>query len=191
MIKENNNKIQLEVVGLSHNSNMGNTFGLVLQELNGKKRIPIIIGEPEAQSIVIVLEKIILQRPMIHDLFVKLCVDYNLELSEILIYKLDEGVFYSKLILEDYKGDIKEIDSRTSDAISLALRFECPIYIYEPIMEKASIEITEDENNIIPVDKNNIVNNIKELKKNLEDAVKTENYEKAAEIRDLIEKRKN
>ena len=189
MIEEkNNNKIQLKVIGLSQNPNMGNTFGLILQELNGSKRIPIIIGEPEAQSIVIVLEKMIPQRPMIHDLFVKLCVDYNLELTEVIIYKLDQGIFYSKLILEDYKGDIKEIDSRTSDAISLALRFECPIYIDESIMKVASIEITDNlEDNIIPVNESNI----KDLKKNLEDAVKTENYEMAAKIRDLIEKRKN
>lgn len=189
---ENNNKIQLEVIGLSHSPNMGNTFALVLQELNGDRRIPIVVGEPEAQSVVVVLEKIISQRPMTHDLFVMMCVVYNIELSEVIIYKLDEGIFYSKLVLEDYKGDLKEIDSRTSDAISLALRFECPINIYESIMERASIEITENTT-IKPVDndKNIIDGNVKKLEKTLEEAVRLENYEKAAKIRDLLGKRKN
>lgn len=185
-------KIKLEVIGLSYNPAMGNTYALVLEDLNENKRIPIIIGEPEAQSIIMVLEEIMPQRPMTHDLFVNLCVEHSIKLIEVIIYKMEDGVYFSKLVLEDYKGGIKEIDSRTSDAIALALRFGCPIYIYETIMEKCAINVTENDN-IKPINKNelNPDNNINGLKKELEDAVKSENYERAAEIRDIIEKRKN
>ena len=191
------NKIQLEVVGLSHNPDMGNSFALVLGIINENKRLPIIIGEKEAQSIIIILEGIIPQRPMTHDLFVKLCIEHNIEIFEVVIYSVENGTFYSKIVCEDYKGDIKEIDSRTSDAISLALRFECPIYAYEWVVEQSSVEVNSSNNSDIeskPINNKREITkyDIKLLEKDLEDAVKTENFEKAANLRDVIsEKRKN
>lgn len=191
-MREKDNKVQLEVVGVSHTPNMGNAFALILQELEGNRRLPIVIGEPETQSIIMILEKIPPQRPMTHDLFVVLCVEHNIEISEILIYKMENGTFYSKLICKDYKGNIKEIDSRTSDAISLALRFECSIYIYESIIEKCGIDLNST-NTVKHVKSGDLTKyNINQLEKTLNDAVKKEDFEKAATIRDLIsKKRKN
>ena len=186
----NNSKIQLEVLGLSYNQNMGNSYTLILQESKGNRKIPIVIGEPETQSIVMVLEGIMTQRPMTHDLFIKLCLEHNIEMDEILIYKLEEGVFYSKLICKDIMNNVKEIDSRTSDAIALALRFECPIYINEDIMDISSIDIGDDNKKIEISDLPEY--NKKELEKKLEEAIRIEDYESASTIRDIInKKRKN
>ena len=186
----NNSKIQLEVLGLSYNQNMGNSYTLILQESKGNRKIPIVIGESETQSIIMVLEGVMTQRPMTHDLFVKLCLEHNIEMDEILIYKLEEGVFYSKLICKDIMNNVKEIDSRTSDAIALALRFECPIYINEDIMDISSIDIGDDNKKIEISDLPEY--NKKELEKKLEEAIRIEDYESASTIRDIInKKRKN
>lgn len=188
-----NNKVQLEVAGLSYPSNIGNTFALILSEIDGNRRLPILIGERESQSIIMVLEGVITKRPMTHDLFVKLCIEYDIEISEVIIYDVEGGTFFAKLVCEDNEGDIKEIDSRTSDAISLALRFECPIYGYESVMEKSSIEANAPNIKSEPINKKREITkyDIKMLEKDLEDAIKIENFEKAANIRDIIsEKRK-
>ena len=194
-MNKKNDRIQLNVIGLSHVSNNRNVFALILEEVNVNRRLRIIIGELETQSIVIFLEGILPKRPLTHDLLVKLCMEHNIEIVEVEIYKMEEGTFYSKILCEDYKGDIKEIDSRTSDAISLALRFECPIYVDSSIMEKSGVEINYNKNDaikpIINVEKLTKCD-IKQLEKNLEDAVKKEDFEKAVTIRDIIfEKRRN
>ena len=123
-------KIKLNVLGLSYSQANSGAYALVLAEENGERRIPIIIGSVEAQSIAIQLEGLTPPRPLTHDLFVSLADAFSLKVEEIFIYKLQEGVFYSELVCNDGKNRIR-IDSRTSDAVSLALRFHCPIFYIE------------------------------------------------------------
>src|SRR6185369_8505884 len=136
-------KIKLDIVGLSYSQTQSGAYALVLGEAKGKRRLPIIIGGFEAQAIAIELEKMTPSRPLTHDLFKAFCETYDITVSEILIYNLVEGIFYAKLICNDGTKDV-EIDARTSDAIALAVRFNCPIYTYEFILSSAGI-ILEDE----------------------------------------------
>ena len=138
-------KIRLDVVGITKSQTQSGAFAVILEDTIGKRRLPILIGYSEAQSIAIALENIKPPRPLTHDLFKSFCDSFNVKILEVIISKLSEGVFYSKLICFD---DIRqvEIDSRTSDAIALALRFDCRIFAYKPVMEAAhNIEGEEDE----------------------------------------------
>jgi bifunctional DNase/RNase len=195
-MKKKQKKVQLEVIGLSHSRRINDSFALILEEKGGTKRLPILIGGPEAQSIVMVLEGIVSKRPMTHDLFIVLCVEYSIDLLEVVIYRIEDGTFFSKIVCKNNKGDVSEIDSRTSDAISLALRFDCPIYIYKSVLNKASIDIADFGNpeKILPsLDDSGPISEIpiKDLEKTLAEAVKIEDYEAAVELRDEIERRKN
>ncbi len=193
-------KIKLSVLGISYSQTQSGAYALVLAEEDGERRLPIIIGGFEAQAIVIKLENLNPPRPLTHDLFKSFADLVNIGLKEVFIHKLDEGVFYSQLLCEN-SGEELIIDSRTSDAVALALRFECPIYIDEAIMDKAGIVIegSEFEGNIMTdpesseseerprsnYDKIPMI----ELQKQLDEAIKKEDYERAAAIRDEIEKR--
>lgn len=192
-------RIKLKVLGISYSQTQSGAYALVLIEEDGERRIPIIIGGFEAQSIVIKLENLDPPRPLTHDLFKSFADSFDIRVSEVFIYKLEEGVFFSKLICSN---GIKEfsIDSRTSDAVALSLRFNCPIFITEEILEKAGISVsqsTADEN--VEHEEESVFEpevtkyssySDEELFKMIDEAVKTEDYERAAAIRDEIEKRK-
>lgn len=203
-----NNKIRLNVLGISYSQTQTGAYALVLAEEGGKRRIPIIVGGFEAQAIAIQLEGLKPPRPLTHDLFVNFARTFNIDLLEVTIYKLEEGVFFSKLTCDDGKRII-EVDARTSDAIALALRFKCPIYTTEEIMQKAGIVIDfekeeDDELEEEYAESNDFETNRKgsdfkselerysldELQIMLEDAIRDENYEKASIIRDEIKRRK-
>lgn len=191
-------KIKLNVLGLSVSQTQSGAYALVLAEENGDRRIPIIIGPVEAQSIAIQLEGLHPPRPLTHDLFKNLAKAFQIELVEVVIYKLEEGIFYSELICEQ-SGMRIAIDSRTSDAVALALRFRCPIYTTDEILKKAGIVIevaddlneTEEDDLPFTMGKGKYeIYSIEELEEMLADAVKHERYELASEIRDELSKRK-
>ena len=168
----------------------------MLGELEGNRRLPIVIGGYEAQAIAVVLERMTPNRPLTHDLFKNALSSFGIEVKEIVINDLLDGIFYSQLICEK-EGEIIKIDSRTSDALALAVRFSCPVYTYEFIMEAAGVVLEEAEEDI----KKQIIKKEKpqkayssysteELQKLLEKVLEEENYEKAAHIRDELNKRK-
>jgi uncharacterized protein len=191
-------RIKLKVMGISYSQTQSGAYALILIEENGERRIPIIIGGFEAQAIVIKLENLDPPRPLTHDLFKKFADEFNISVTEVMISKLEEGVFFSKLVCNN---GVKEfsIDSRTSDAVALALRFGCPIFISEDILEKAGITINQTDSDLSPANEpdnffepeNNKYSSYsdEELYKMIDEAVKTEDYERAATVRDEIEKR--
>ncbi|HAH25355.1 MAG TPA: hypothetical protein DCL77_16635 [Prolixibacteraceae bacterium] len=194
-------KIKLNILGLSVSQSQSGAYALVLAEETGERRIPIIIGPIEAQSIAIQLEGLKPPRPLTHDLFKNMASAFDIYISEIIIYKLEEGIFYSELVcMKDGKQII--IDSRTSDAVALALRFGCPIYTTEDILERAGIVIefeTErpQEEWHQPVSEETNKGKYEygkytsaELSDMLTNAVKDEDYEKASAIRDEINRRR-
>jgi bifunctional DNase/RNase len=198
-------KVKLDIVGLSYSQTQSGAYALVLGEVNGRRRLPIIIGAFEAQAIAIEIEKMTPTRPLTHDLFKSFAQVYNIEITEIIIYNLVDGVFFAKLICTDGKTT-QEIDARTSDAIALAVRFNAAIYTYEFILSSAGIVIegndfvflenietpkehsTEDLTTSIPVSGYQGLS-LEELQQKLEQALAEEAYEKAARLRDEIAKR--
>src|ERR1700743_3506087 len=136
----NMKKIKLDIVGLSYSQTQSGAYALVLGEVNGRRRLPIIIGSFEAQAIAIEIEKMTPSRPLTHDLFKSFAQAYHITVQEIVIYNLVDGIFYAKLMCFDGKRTV-EIDARTSDAIAIAVRFDCPIYTYEFILSSAGIVI--------------------------------------------------
>ncbi len=191
-------KIKLNILGLSYSQTQSGAYALVLAEEEGERRIPIIIGGVEAQSIAIKLEGLEPPRPLTHDLFLNFSRAFDIEIIEVIIYKLEEGIFYSELVcIKD--GQELRIDSRTSDAVALSLRFNCPIYTYESIIESAGIvldvnaeqeaEITNEKSDNSDEETKYSNLSIEELNKMLNNAINKEDYEKASEIRDEIQKR--
>lgn len=200
----NMKKIKLDIVGLSYSQTQSGAYALVLGEISGRRRLPIIIGSFEAQAIAIEIEKMTPSRPLTHDLFKSFADAYHINVQEIIIYNLVDGIFYSKLVCNDGKKVI-EIDARTSDAIAVAVRFDCPIYTYEFILSTAGIVIEGNdfvylENiNETPEEKTVTAStsptgftslSTEELKTKLQEALFEEAYEKAAKIRDELNKRK-
>ena len=191
-------RIKLNVLGISYSQTQSGAYALVLSEEDGERRLPIIIGGFEAQSIVIKLENLNPPRPLTHDLFKSFADLLAVSMKEVFIHKLEEGVFYSQLVCKREDQELL-IDSRTSDAIALALRFECPIYIAEEIMDKAGIIIKGDEAEEIlkagsggsdTADDDSLSEySLSELNNLLQEAVESEDYEKAAAIRDELDKR--
>ena len=197
--------IRLNIKGISYSQTQSGAYALILSEENGKRKLPIVIGAFEAQSIAIALEKDIRPpRPLTHDLFKKFSDRFNIIVKQVIIHKLVDGVFYSSLICENNNKE-EIIDARTSDAIALALRFSAPIFTYKNILEKAGVKLNIDLenqksedliNDEVPNDKSedfskNTFNKLSlpELKNLLKKAVDDENYEVAAKIRDEISKR--
>lgn len=198
------NLVQLLINGISYSQTQNGAYALILSEIEGERKLPIVIGTNEAQSIAIAIEKEIKPpRPLTHDLFKNFCVRFDIKIKQVIIHKLVDGVFYSSVICE--RDGIEEIiDSRSSDAIALAIRFEAPIYTYENILEKAGvvlkIEKEIDEKSLLKElfsdekDETTTIDDLKEKsKKELEEllkiAVQNENYESAAKIRDEISNR--
>ncbi len=193
-------KIRLDIIGMSYSQSQSGAYALILGERDGKRRLPIIIGGFEAQAIAIELEKIRTPRPLTHDLFKSFAEAFNIRLTEVIINKFSEGVFYAVLICNDGEREI-EIDSRTSDAIALSLRFNCPVFTYESIMVSAGIIMEEEtESSKSSREENELVQRTEdieyseystaELKEMLQSAVENEEYEKASRIRDELKKRK-
>jgi len=192
-------KIQLEIIGMSYSQSQSGAYALILGEAGGKRRLPIIIGGFEAQSIAIELEKIKTPRPLTHDLFKSFAEAFNITITEVIINKFSEGVFYAILVCNDGTNEM-EIDSRTSDAIALALRFQCPVYTFENIIASAGIMIDEEtEKSAAASEPVSIAKgeettfsqySASELKQMLQSAVENEEYEKASKIRDELNKRK-
>jgi bifunctional DNase/RNase len=198
----NMKKIELDIVGLSYSQTQSGAYALVLGEINGRRRLPIIIGSFEAQAIAIEIEKMTPSRPLTHDLFKSFAEAYHISIQEIIIYNLVDGIFYSKLICTDGKKSL-EIDARTSDAIALAVRFDCPISTYEFILSSAGIviegnefvyleNISENPEEVTPVNPAGSFSSLStdELKTKLQEALAEESYEKAAKIRDELNRRK-
>ena len=190
-------KIKLSILGISYNQTKTGAYALILNEEGGNRRIPIIIGGAETQAIAIHLEGLKPPRPLTHDLFVSFSEAYNIELKEVLICKVKEGVFYSEILFDDGKNRVR-IDARTSDAVALAIRFNTPIYIDKKVMDIASLEIelNEDDYDINEEGSFDIEKEIrslteKELKIALSESIADENYELAKVITDEIERRKS
>lgn len=203
-------KIKLEIIGLSFSQTQSGAYALVLGEDAGKRRLPIIIGGFEAQAIAVELENMTPSRPLTHDLFKNFAVEFSVTINEVIIYNLKEGIFYSKLICTD-GSEVKEIDARTSDAIAMAVRFNCPIYTYEFILASAGVVLDEageeeapaaakslpkkagsSEKKSAPAGTENEYSSLStdELKESLMRAIDEEAYEKASKIRDELNKRK-
>ena len=190
--------IQLRVNRISYSQNQSGAYAMILDEVDGKRKLPIVIGEFEAQSIAVALDKDIKpHRPFTHDLFKNFAFRFDIAIKRVIITKLVDGVFYSSLICE--RDKIEEIiDSRTSDAISLALRFKAPIFTHESILEKAGVVFNKDDvpSKGLLVDELSAEENYKdlsteELERAIKKAVKKEDYEMAARLRDEISKREN
>ncbi len=205
-------KIKLRVQGLTNSQVQSGAYALILAEEDGKRRIPVIVGTPEAQSIAIALEYITPPRPLTHDLFVSFATAFDIKLKEVYIYKFEEGIFYSELLFTDGKREIP-VDSRTSDAIAIALRAKCDIYVSESIMIEAGVvldedvednadeDYDEDDDDLMAMDPDEIKDGEalkrwlgliedEELNKRLEEAVQEENYEHAKMYQDEIRRRK-
>ena len=195
-------KIKLDIVGLSYSQTQSGAYALVLGEVSGRRRLPIIIGGFEAQAIAIEIEKMTPSRPLTHDLFKSFAQAYHVNIQEVIIYNLVDGIFYAKLMCNDGKKTV-EIDARTSDAIALAVRFECPIYTYEFILATAGIVIEGNdfvflenieattEEKVATSSSNYTSLSDEELKTKLQEALAEEAYERAARIRDEISRRKS
>ena len=194
-------KIELEIVALSHSITQTHSYAVVLGEVNGLRRLPIVIGGFEAQAIAVALEKMNPSRPLTHDLMKNFMVAFSIDLHEIIISDLQEGIFFSKLICSTDQETI-EIDSRTSDAIALAVRFGCPIYTYEKIIDGAGIipdEADQPQQAEEVVSKTTVESEAQQDLKNmsldelntlLNDVLEKEDYMKAIAIRDEINSRK-
>ncbi|MFV0305200.1 MAG: bifunctional nuclease domain-containing protein [Moheibacter sp.] len=200
------NLVKLNIKGISYSQTQTGAYALILEEDLGQRKLPIIIGSFEAQSIALALEKDIrTPRPLTHDLFVSIGQAFNFFVKAVIIHKLEDGVFYSNIIFQDQDQNEKEIDSRTSDAIALAIRFDASIYTLDTVMEKAGIHLEVQEK-----EEKNIASAIREieeevakqekkfdfsskskaeLEKEMREAVRDEDYELAARLRDELDKR--
>jgi bifunctional DNase/RNase len=192
------NKIKLDIAGLSYSQTQSGAYALVLTESGGKRQLPIVIGGFEAQAIAIELEKMTPTRPLTHDLFKSFAQSFSISVKEVVIYNLMEGIFYSKLICER-DGQITEIDARTSDAIAIGVRFNCPIYTFENILASAGVLLDEnqpkedefhiDDDNFMSAEESLGSFSVEELENQLTEAIENEDYELASRIRDEINKR--
>lgn len=189
-------KIELKIIGLSYSQTQSGAYALVLAEKQGSRRLPIIIGGFEAQSIAIELEKMKPSRPLTHDLFKTFVEAVDVKIKEVLIYNLVEGVFYAKIVC-DQNGHLIDIDARTSDAIAIGIRADCPVYTFEHILSSAGIqledEIEAESTAIESVEKEEkqglSAASTEELELLLQEAIDMEDYERASEIRDELNKR--
>jgi bifunctional DNase/RNase len=190
-------KIELEIVALSHSITQTHSYAVVLGEVNGLRRLPIVIGGFEAQAIAVALERMQPSRPLTHDLMKNFMMAFNVELVEVIINDLQEGIFYSKLVCST-EHDTVEIDSRTSDAVALAVRFGCPIFTFDNILDSAGILMEDDEKKKkSPVQQADAGTrddlkklSLQELDNLLNEVLEQEDYIKAIAIRDEIKNRK-
>lgn len=190
-------KIELEIVALSHSITQTHSYAVVLGEVNGLRRLPIVIGGFEAQAIAVALERMSPSRPLTHDLMKNFMLAFNVELHEVVINDLQEGIFYSKLVCSS-ANDTVEIDSRTSDALALAVRFGCPVYTYDSILDQAGILMEDDgkKKKVQAVTTESSASDdlktmsLEELNNLLNEVLDSEDYIRAIAIRDEIKSRK-
>ncbi len=195
-------KIELEIITLSHSVTQSHSFAVILGEKHGNRRIPIVIGNAEAQAIAISLENIVPTRPLTHDLMRDMLFSFEINIEEIIIHNLVDGIFYSTIICK-HNGETYEFDSRTSDAVALSTRFKCPIYTYESILEQAGVSIDATGDEMIEPASSTAVSRAKEsdendytkytiaeLDKMLAKFIESEEYEKAAAIQKELDSRK-
>lgn len=200
-------KIELEIVALSHSITQTHSYAVVLGEVNGLRRLPIVIGGFEAQAIAVALERMQPSRPLTHDLFANFMATFGIDLLEVVIYKLEEGIFFAKLLCQGLDGETVEIDSRTSDALALAVRANCRIYTYENILEAAGLYLDQPEgatpatvesgegasvsgSGRVTSDKDLKSLSLDELNALLQQVLEQEDYVRAITIRDEINNRK-
>jgi bifunctional DNase/RNase len=193
-------KIELDIVALSHSVTQSHNYAVVLGELKGKRRLPVVIGGFEAQAIAVAMEQMSPNRPLSHDLFKNTLESFSIRLTEVIINNLLDGIFYAQLICVGPTGEEMVIDSRTSDAIAMAVRFSCPIYTFEFIMEQAGVvledsaeeELTRKKAPTKQDDSSTLDSyTVDALETLLSKVLEEENYERAAKIRDEINKRKS
>ncbi|HOY05999.1 MAG TPA: DUF151 domain-containing protein [Saprospiraceae bacterium] len=189
-------RIELDIVALSHSMTQSHNYAVVLGERKGQRRLPIVIGSFEAQAIAVAMERMVPNRPLTHDLFKSTLDTFDIQLKEVVINNLLDGIFYARLIcVRD--GELFEIDSRTSDAIAMAVRFECPIYTYDFILEAAGVVLEEQEDGSLRaaqvagnLDSDAIETfSMDALQTKLQEVLEAEDYEMAAKIRDEIKRR--
>lgn len=198
-------KIELEIVALSHSITQTHSYAVVLGEVSGLRRLPIVIGGFEAQAIAVALERMQPSRPLTHDLFANFMATFNIELNEVLIYKLEEGIFFAQLVCQNGE-EVLEIDARTSDALALAVRANCPIYTYESILDTAGLYLDQGEgaestaaepgSSSSKVSSGNSDKDLKnmsldDLNTLLQQVLEQEDYVRAIPIRDEINSRRN
>ena len=190
-------KVELKFLRITYSHTHAGAYALILAEMNGDRRLPIIIGGVEAQAIAIQVENIRPARPLTHDLFKNVCDQLDIKLKEVVINDLVEGIFHAKLVL-DQNGTEVEVDARSSDAIALALRFECPIHTYEFILAAAGLKMEDGdeaheaegaEPESIPEKKNIRTASPEELHELLQEAIEHEDYERASKLRDELKRR--
>jgi bifunctional DNase/RNase len=196
-------KIELEIINLTQNAAQNHSYAIILGEAHGVRRLAVVIGAFEAQAIVVALEKVTPSRPLTHDLLRNTMQSFDIILKEVLIDNCQEGVFYAKLVCQRNEDELIEIDSRTSDAIALAVRFNCPIYTYESVLDQAGI-VTEGQvdeskteekkafsNKPKPVAKPDDLTSMtnEQLHQKLQEYLENEEYEKAAAVRDELTRR--
>lgn len=206
-----NDRIELKILGIS-SGHTNASYTLILEEHEGNRKLPVVIGAFEAQAIAIQIENIEPPRPMTHDLFRAFSDAFSVSVDEVVVHKLQEGVFYANIVCKDQEGNTQELDARTSDAIAIGVRFNCPIYTYENIMEEAGIYLSEsgaeefqqsgappeatqqdptgssEEESVKEEDYDEL--SLSELNEKLTKAIDVEDYIKAAKIRDEINRRK-
>ena len=190
-------KIRLEIIGMSYSQSQSGAYALILGEVGGERRLPIIIGGFEAQSIAIELEKMKPSRPLTHDLFKNFADHYKIDIKEVIINKFEQGVFFAKLICL-HENIESNIDARTSDAVALAIRFSCPIYTNEKLLAEAGVLLDETKSAGTATKKKPAKSkesdyadfSLNELNNMLKEAIDKEEYEKASVIRDEIQRRK-
>ena len=198
-------KIPLIVAGISYSEMQTGMYILVLQEENGTKRLPIVIGGFEAQAIAIELENMKPSRPLTHDLFKTMMDEFGITLKEVIIEKMEEGIFYATMVCENKEKSVR-LDSRTSDAVAMAVRFKCPIYTYQEVLDKVGVEppdLTDEDTDEKKIEELELTEeegpktkaieemDLDELKERLQKAIEEENYELASIIRDEIKRRKS
>lgn len=193
-------RIELDIVALSHSVTQSHNYAVVLGERRGQRRLPIVIGSFEAQAIAVAMERMVPNRPLTHDLFKNTLDTFDIQLREVVINNLLDGIFYARLVCMK-NGEVFEIDSRTSDAIAMAVRFECPIYTYDFILEAAGVVLEEqDEEGSRGSDAGRMANanldsdaletlSAEMLQQKLQEVLEAEDYEMAAKIRDELKRR--
>jgi len=192
-------RIELDIVALSHSMTQSHNYAVVLGERRGQRRLPIVIGSFEAQAIAVAMERMVPNRPLTHDLFKSTLDTFGIQLKEVVINNLLDGIFYARLVCMK-NGELFEIDSRTSDAIAMAVRFECPIYTYDFILEAAGVVLEEtDESGVVGtprmpanLDSDTLETySMEALKRRLSEVLEAEDYESAAKIRDELKRRES
>lgn len=192
-------RIELDIVALSHSVTQSHNYAVVLGERRGQRRLPIVIGSFEAQAIAVAMERMVPNRPLTHDLFKNTLETFNIELREVVINNLLDGIFYARLVCGK-NGEVFEIDSRTSDAIAMAVRFDCPIYTYDFILEAAGVVLDDPDDDEARRISGKVPAPIIDtaaletypsdaLQRRLQEVLEAEDYETAAKIRDELKNR--